>query len=75
MTPEFLRERLLHPFRSSKRKGFGLGLYECRQLARALGGALAIDSRPGSGTVARLWLPLAASLNDPTGEEGSDAAG
>lgn len=59
MTPEFLRERLRHPFRSSRPSGFGLGLYECRELALEVGGDLAIDSEPGRGTVARLRLPLA----------------
>ncbi len=57
MDAEFLRERLLHPFRSSKPNGFGLGLYECRQLACELGGDLAIDSEPGRGTMVRLKLP------------------
>ncbi|MDH3520058.1 MAG: PEP-CTERM system histidine kinase PrsK [Myxococcales bacterium] len=75
MTPEFVRERLLHPFRSSKRKGFGLGLYECRQLARALGGGLAIESQPGAGTVARLWLPLAAKSGAVRDREESDVRG
>jgi putative PEP-CTERM system histidine kinase len=59
MSPEFLRERLLHPFRSSKRGGFGLGLFECRQIAQELGGQLSIDTEPGRGTVARVRLPLA----------------
>jgi signal transduction histidine kinase len=72
MAPDFLRERLLHPFRSSKRKGFGIGLYECRQLARALGGGLAIDSQPGEGTVARLWLPLATGAEGASARERSD---
>jgi len=73
MTSEFLRERLLHPFRSSKRKGFGIGLYECRQLARALGGGLAIESQPGEGTVARLWLPLATGAESALAREKFDA--
>ena len=59
MTPEFVRERLHHPFQSSKRRGLGLGLYECCELAGRAGGDLSIDSLPGRGTVARLRLPLA----------------
>jgi putative PEP-CTERM system histidine kinase len=73
MTEEFLRGRLLHPFRSSKRKGFGLGLYECRQLARALGGDLSIDSAPGRGTTARLSLPLASAPAEAQDHEAADA--
>jgi putative PEP-CTERM system histidine kinase len=58
MSIEFLRERLLRPFGSSKSDGFGLGLYQCRAISRELGGDLEIESEPGTGTVARLRLPL-----------------
>jgi putative PEP-CTERM system histidine kinase len=60
MTPEFLRERLFHPFGSSKANGFGIGLYECRKLAEEMGGELDVDSSPGRGTRACLRIPLAA---------------
>ncbi len=59
MAPELLRERLRHPFQSSKPGGLGLGLFECRELAQELGGELAVESAPGRGTAARLRLPLA----------------
>jgi putative PEP-CTERM system histidine kinase len=59
MPAELLRDRLRHPFQSSKPDGLGLGLFECRELARELGGELAIESQPGKGTAARLRLPLA----------------
>jgi putative PEP-CTERM system histidine kinase len=55
-----LRDRLRHPFQSTKETGFGLGLYECRLIARQLGGDLEIESAPGHGTRARVRLPLAA---------------
>jgi putative PEP-CTERM system histidine kinase len=58
MAEAFVRERLNHPFHSSKRGGYGLGLFECRELARQAGGELSIDSEPGRGTLARLRLPL-----------------
>ena len=57
MTPAYLREHLFHPFHSSKKSGFGLGLYECRVIARELKGDLSIESKPGVGTTARLRLP------------------
>jgi putative PEP-CTERM system histidine kinase len=57
MSAETVQERLRRPFGSSKRGGLGVGLHECRELARELGGELAIDSEPGRGTIARLLLP------------------
>jgi putative PEP-CTERM system histidine kinase len=73
MSRELMRERLSHPFGSSKPGGFGLGLFECRELARAIGGELAIDSAPGRGTVARLRLPLAEVSATPMAEGRTDA--
>jgi putative PEP-CTERM system histidine kinase len=64
MSADFLRERLHHPFRSTKSSGYGLGLYECRKVAISLGGRLDMRSEPGQGTVGRLSLPLADA--DPT---------
>jgi putative PEP-CTERM system histidine kinase len=73
MTPEAARDRLFHPFRSSKPQGLGIGLYECHRLARELGGQLAIESTPGRGTTARLRLPLAPQGASATDFEACDA--
>lgn len=73
MAPALLRDRLLHPFQSSKPDGFGLGLFECREVARELGGELAVESEPGRGTAARLRLPLAKS--EAPGRESTRAGG
>ena len=62
MTPEQLA-RLFQPFAqvdlSAERRagGSGLGLVICEKLAAALGGAIAIESEPGRGTVATFSLP------------------
>lgn len=37
--------------------GSGLGLASCERLVRGLGGALAIESVPGTGTTVCVWLP------------------
>ncbi|TNC49604.1 PAS domain S-box protein [Rubellimicrobium rubrum] len=51
--------RAVEPFFSTKGvgKGTGLGLSMVHGLASQLGGALAIQSRPGLGTNVELWLP------------------
>ena len=59
MTPAFLRDQLFKPFASSKSGGFGIGAFEAKQLAEAMGGSVAVDSRPGEGTVFRVMLPAA----------------
>lgn len=62
MSPEQV-ERAMEPFyradpaRCRDTGGFGLGLYLCRRIAEAHGGALEIDSEEGRGTRVSLTLP------------------
>ena len=53
--------RAVEPFYSTKGvgKGTGLGLSMVHGLAAQSGGALVLESVPGIGTTARLWLPAA----------------
>jgi PAS domain S-box-containing protein len=61
MDTETLR-RATEPFFSTKElgKGTGLGLSMIHGLAVQLNGALRLESQPGHGTVAALWLPATA---------------
>jgi putative PEP-CTERM system histidine kinase len=59
MSPEFIRTRLFKPFHSSKPGGFGIGAFEARELIRAMGGRLDVESREELGTRFRILLPLA----------------
>ncbi|WP_374551557.1 XrtA/PEP-CTERM system histidine kinase PrsK [Sphingobium yanoikuyae] len=59
MTAEFIRRDLFKPFSSSKAGGFGLGAFEARSLAEAMGGRIDVESKPGVGSRFTLRLPLA----------------
>jgi signal transduction histidine kinase len=59
MTPEFVRTTLFKPFHSSKPGGFGIGAFEAREMIRAMGGRLAVESHEGLGTRFTVRLPLA----------------
>ncbi|MGH9399524.1 MAG: ATP-binding protein [Thermoanaerobaculia bacterium] len=60
MPAEAVRERLLHPFQTTKEDGVGLGLWTAGQIVRHHKGALRILSQPGGGTIVRLTFPAAA---------------
>ncbi len=50
--------RVFDPFFTTRETGTGLGLSLSRSLAEAVGGTLELQSRPGTGTTARLVLPV-----------------
>ena len=58
MSPEFVREELFKPFRSTKSDGFGIGAYEARELLRAEGGRLNVVSEQGRGTTFIIRFPV-----------------
>lgn len=58
MSPEFIRNGLFTPFVSSKANGFGIGAFEARELIRAMGGKLDVDSREGLGTRFAITFPI-----------------
>jgi signal transduction histidine kinase/ActR/RegA family two-component response regulator len=68
---------LFEPFRqvdaSSQRQrgGSGLGLSICRELAKALGGQVGVNSRPGQGSCFWLELPLPPAPAPPSAPRGT----
>jgi putative PEP-CTERM system histidine kinase len=57
MSQSFIRDELFKPFRSTKDGGFGIGAFEAREIARAHGGRLEVESRPGEGSSFTIYLP------------------
>lgn len=57
MSQSFIRDELFKPFRSTKEGGFGIGAFEAREIARAHGGRLEVESRPGEGSSFTIYLP------------------
>ena len=51
--------RVFDPFFTTRRTGTGLGLAISRNIIEGMGGAISIQSRPGSGTEVRIELPVA----------------
>ena len=64
MSSQFIEERLFHAFATTKRKGMGLGLYTCREVVQAHGGAIEVESRQGAGTTFSVVLPSPPSSKD-----------
>ncbi len=57
MTSEFMKNSLFKPFTSTKENGFGIGLYQCKDVVEAHGGWIGVVSGPGEGTTFNLNLP------------------
>lgn len=56
MSARFLRTDLFKPFRTTKSKGLGIGLYQCRQIIEAHHGTIEVNSAEGNGSVFTVWL-------------------
>ncbi|MBC7911016.1 MAG: HAMP domain-containing protein [Pyrinomonadaceae bacterium] len=57
MSEEFQRTKLFRAFATTKKTGVGLGLYTCREIIRAHGGHIDVESKRGSGTTFRVVIP------------------
>jgi signal transduction histidine kinase len=58
MSPEFLSQSLFRPFRSTKKKGLGVGMFHSKRIVEAHSGRIEAHSELGRGTTFKVYLPL-----------------
>lgn len=61
MSPTFMAQSLFRPFKTSKKNGLGIGMFQTKTIIEAHGGRIAVQSEPGQGSTFQLWLPVNAS--------------
>jgi hypothetical protein len=54
---EFLSNSLFTPFKSTKKKGLGIGLYQCKKIVEAHGGKIKVSSELHKGSEFTVLLP------------------
>jgi putative PEP-CTERM system histidine kinase len=55
---EYLRRSLFAPFRSTKKGGWGIGLYQTKQTVERHAGSIEVETAEGRGTTFSVRLPL-----------------
>jgi len=58
MSEEYIEKYLFKPFHTTKKKGLGIGLYQCKSVVEAHNGSIKVKSREGAGTDISVYLPL-----------------
>lgn len=65
MSEEFIARSLFRPFQTTKKDGFGIGMFQSKMIVEAHGGRIAVASELGKGTTFSVFLPLAATVPTP----------
>ncbi|MCJ7498331.1 MAG: ATP-binding protein, partial [candidate division Zixibacteria bacterium] len=55
---DFIRNNLFKPFQTTKKKGLGIGLFQCREIVELHKGRLLVESEEGKGSTFTVELPL-----------------
>ena len=58
MSADFLQRSLFVPFQSTKKGGWGIGLYQVKQIIEAHHGRIDVESQEGRGTTFTVLLPV-----------------
>jgi putative PEP-CTERM system histidine kinase len=58
MSKEFIENFLFRPFKTTKKQGMGIGLYQSKMIVEAHGGRIEVESEEGKRTTFRVYLPV-----------------
>jgi putative PEP-CTERM system histidine kinase len=58
MSSEFIENKLFKPFYTTKKKGLGIGLYQCKTIIEEHAGRISVNSEEGKGTDFVIYLPI-----------------
>ena len=58
MSKEFVNGSLFRAFKTTKKNGLGIGMFQSRMIVEAHKGRIEVESEPGKGATFRVWLPL-----------------
>jgi putative PEP-CTERM system histidine kinase len=65
MPRKFIDQSLFHPFKTTKERGSGIGLYQSKMIVEAHRGRIEVQSREGRGSTFSMLLPLTGSNSRP----------
>lgn len=58
MSSEFMNRCLFRPFQTTKKNGFGIGMFQSKMIVEAHRGKIEVESELGKGATFRVFLPL-----------------
>ncbi len=63
MSQEFIKYNLFRPFQTTKTKGLGIGLYQCKSIIEFYNGFIDVQSQEGIGSTFSVNLPIKELVN------------
>jgi putative PEP-CTERM system histidine kinase len=58
MSADFIKHQLFRPFHSTKSKGLGIGMFQCKKIVEAHQGSISVESAPEHGTRFTIFFPI-----------------
>jgi signal transduction histidine kinase len=58
ISEEFLNNSLFRPFKTTKKNGLGIGMFQSKMIVEAHGGRMKVESAPDQGTTFQVFLPV-----------------